>query len=289
MWRARWVVLLGLAAGCNELPTGVEGEFPPVGAPGDDGTGEPVEENPVTTADLYCEVDAVLEVACRGCHAPPTSTPPMLVSYEDMLAEFNGVNVAELSVQTMLGNGPMMPPSGAIDGADIAVLSQWLASGMPGGECDGFVPSTGEDPYNSAPVCSSGVTWTQGTEGSKAMLPGQACIACHETKGPTYTLAGTVYPTAHEPDNCYGSVGPLDGAFVEVVDANAETTQVSIRDGGNFYTDAPLQFPVQVAVVTANGVNPMAGPVEAADGDCNTCHTQDGIDGAPGRVVLPPL
>jgi hypothetical protein len=31
----------------------------------------------------------------------------------------------------------------------------------------------------------------------------------------------------------------------------------------------------------------MVAPVEVEDGDCNTCHSQSGTDGAPGRILIP--
>jgi hypothetical protein len=31
----------------------------------------------------------------------------------------------------------------------------------------------------------------------------------------------------------------------------------------------------------------MVAPIDEADGDCNTCHSQDGEQGAPGRILLP--
>ena len=38
------------------------------------------------------------------------------------------------------------------------------------------------------------------------MRPGHACITCHtqEDEGPVFAFAGTVYPTGHEPNECYG-------------------------------------------------------------------------------------
>ena len=50
--------------------------------------------------------------------------------------------------------------------------------------------------------------WTGGNRGSADMNPGRACITCHSTmNGPSLTIAGTVYPTAHEPDLCNGANG----------------------------------------------------------------------------------
>ena len=58
--------------------------------------------------------------------------------------------------------------------------------------------------------------WTQSNRGSADMNPGRACITCHSTmNGPSLTIAGTVYPSAHEPNLCNGANGS-NGARVVV-------------------------------------------------------------------------
>jgi hypothetical protein len=37
--------------------------------------------------------------------------------------------------------------------------------------------------------------------------------------------------------------------------------------------------------ITDTGVRAMSTP--QTDGDCNGCHTQDGVDKTPGRIILP--
>src|SRR5213078_3485301 len=88
-----------------------------------------------------------------------------------------------------------------------AITSTEPGAGAPtgaAGESGGGAP----DPFQAAPTCSSGTTWTQGNHDATHMNPGRACIACHSTDdGPTLAIAGTVYATAHEPDLCYGEDG----------------------------------------------------------------------------------
>ena len=68
-------------------------------------------------------------------------------------------------------------------------------------------------PYDTPTVCSSNLYWDKMTVGWN-MAPGEPCVACHMkypgTDATKYlSFAGTVYKTAHEPDDCYG-VGHSD-------------------------------------------------------------------------------
>ena len=76
--------------------------------------------------------------------------------------------------------------------------------------------------------------WTKGNHGSDEMNPGRACIACHSTmNGPDLTIAGTVYPTAHEPDLCYGADGSNDVSVV-ITGADGQTVTLTPILSGNF-------------------------------------------------------
>jgi mono/diheme cytochrome c family protein len=115
------------------------------------------------------------------------------------------------------------------------------------------------------------------------MDPGQACITCHTIKkGPAFKIAGTIYPTAHEPDDCYGIGGPLN---VIVTDANGTVTTIKVGASGNFSSRAAIVPPFHVKVTDGVKERAMAGALTA--GDCNSCHTEQGLNGAPGRIVAP--
>lgn len=117
------------------------------------------------------------------------------------------------------------------------------------------------------------------------MHPGDTCIGCHAQAGgeaPLFTAAGTVYPTLHEPVDCNGIAG---GASVVITDANLATYTLTVNSAGNFYTNAPLVFPITAKVVANGHESAMAAAQPMAD--CNGCHTQDGTNGAPGRIAVP--
>jgi hypothetical protein len=180
--------------------------------------------------------------------------------------------------------------------------------GGGGGNGDGSAGaegSVGDDDGGAgdgAPVCTSGKKWTHGTLGSSSMQPGQTCIACHTKSGagtPTFYVAGTVYPTAHEPDQCDG----LASVTIEITDGNAKVWTLTSNAAGNFACGpiAREGFPACVGFAypftaktinkTTGVTNAMINPVTSAPGgskgDCNECHTVDGANNAPGRIMAP--
>lgn len=230
---------------------------------------------------------------CRGCHSDPpiAGAATSLMTYEDLLAPMPGdptTTVGEDSLARMLDTVSPMPPGALLPSAEVEPFASWVAAGMPAEVCDtdGIVPDPETNPYDTPAVCTSGSMWTDGDEGSPDMTPGRACIACHSNEGddgPRFLFAGTVYPTAHEPDDCFG----VGGVQIEIVDANGGVHTVSARDSGNFYQpgEGTLALPLTARVIQGDNVLPMLTPFDT--GDCNTCHTQEGKEGAPGRIILP--
>jgi cytochrome c553 len=118
------------------------------------------------------------------------------------------------------------------------------------------------------------------------MNPGQACIACHGGReGPRYVIAGTLYPTGHEPNNCNGTNG-TSGARVVVTGSNGTAVTLTPNSAGNFYSSTTLPGPYQAKVVDSAGKERVMVSTTAT-GDCNSCHTQNGTSSAPGRITLP--
>ena len=172
---------------------------------------------------------------------------------------------------------------------------RWAAeAGTPRGTCgaagagaDGG-PVAAVDAGPAPLVCTSGETWTSNRRGP-TMNPGRACIACHVASEdePILQVGGTVYPTLHEPNLCLGVPGM--GVRVEITDATGRVVQLPVGPTGNFSLEekaARLVMPIRAKVVTADGrERVMRGARES--GDCNACHTEQGANGAPGRIVLP--
>ena len=170
------------------------------------------------------------------------------------------------------------------------IVSLSLAFTLAAAACTpiaGSMPGGARGSGNGA--CSSGKFWTGGggdDNGSPLMHPGSDCIGCHAGgEGPAFVVAGTVYPTLIEANDCYGT----RGATVEITDANGAKYSLPTNDAGNFYLrpiDAPgFAFPFSAKVVVGTAENVMFAA--QSSGACASCHTENGANGAPGRVVSP--
>ncbi|MCA9603661.1 MAG: hypothetical protein R3A78_03840 [Polyangiales bacterium] len=250
---------------------------------------------------LPCEVRELVQTYCATCHsaANATNAGVVVVNYAGLRAaspSSPSSTVAYEALVKMRSAVDPMPPAGPRPSAEaVAAFASWLRAGMPPGQCEGGattpddagVPadSGGPDPFAADPVCSSAQSWTGGNQGSQNMNPGQACIACHKSIGfaPTFAAAGTVYPTAHEPNNCFGIAS--QGATVTIKDATGATQSATVNQAGNFYFWQPFTPPYTATVTFMGRTRQMLTPQQS--GDCNSCHTQSGTSGAPGRVLLP--
>lgn len=236
-----------------------------------------------SVSGLPCEVATVLATSCASCHGavPSGGAPNAMVTYEDLVAPSMtdpSQSVAELSVARMQDAQRPMPPSGG-SAKDAAVLAAWLAGGATKGSCE--TPVSGGS-YATASVCTSNQSWTRGNRGSSSMRPGVACIQCHDSdEGPHYSVAGTVYPTAHEPDDCYG----VTGTQVIITDATGTDFPINVRSAGNFYLSGAIRMPYTARVVSGSKTRVMVGA--QTNGDCNVCHSEQGTQKAPGRVMAP--
>lgn len=155
--------------------------------------------------------------------------------------------------------------------------------------------------FEPASTCASGRAWKGGTTESEQMNPGFACRACHlgqnfQGQNPNgrpepdtaYFFMGTAYSAPHEADLCAAASVPAD-AVVEILDTN-DVVQLTlpINAAGNFAsqsTTAAFPMPYKARVKANGKVNVMASA--QSNGDCNTCHTAAGAEGAPGRVLFP--
>jgi hypothetical protein len=221
----------------------------------------------------------------------------------------------------------MMPPSSSLSPEQIQQFAVWVQAGAPSAECGaattdagldagqamdfdaGFVPpladastdafvdagpvdaSSEADAFGSPTTCTSNKRWTGGDMRSELMHPGRACINCHTTgvglfnllHGPTFTLAGTLFPSAHEPDDCNGAAG--SDVTIVVTGATGQTTTLTPNSVGNFHSASRVTMPYTVEIQYQGRVRAMKTPQRS--GDCNSCHTEKGMNGAPGRIMLP--
>jgi hypothetical protein len=157
-----------------------------------------------------------------------------------------------------------------------------------GGSDDGGAADDGSsapDPFSGPSVCTSGKMWT-GAE-SANMAPGEPCLGCHLTNNKRkFWFGGTVYPTGHEPNDCFGP-STMAGAQVVVTDSTGTDFTATVNSVGNFYVQQTGTFtPPFSAKVVKDGKTREMG-TKQMDGDCNSCHTEHGKNLAPGRIVIP--
>jgi mono/diheme cytochrome c family protein len=158
------------------------------------------------------------------------------------------------------------------------------------------VPDQGSPPLGYAdtppasasdPACSTGQWWQFGDVESERMHPGGDCIGCHTDRrdGPRFTFAGTVMGDLADAQDCRG----IEDVTVDIIDANgnlALTMHTNLV--GNFYSQVSataVTLPYTAEVTYDGRTRVMSTPQE--DGDCMSCHTADGENGAPGRILLP--
>jgi hypothetical protein len=138
--------------------------------------------------------------------------------------------------------------------------------------------------------CSTGQGVYQG-EGQN-MAPGGDCIGCHSGgEGPTYLVAGTVMGKANDDDDCAG----IGSTTVVITDAAGLRIELQATSDGNFFygggdhfqsgTSKTLKMPYTAKVVRNGQERAMVAA--QSDGDCASCHTAEGANGAPGRIVPP--
>jgi len=274
----------------------------PAGDGGGGGGAEPT--------SLPCDVAPIVEAHCTICHGEPlrSGAPQALLSLEQWRADaptLPGTSNGALSVIRMGDTNQPMPPSGAITAEEQAVIADWVNAGMPGGEC---TAATTPDPaLDAQPTCTSMETWPAPSHfapGHQAdeMFPGMPCIGCHTNPsafgqnegGPNFDLGGTVYLTAHEPDNCFGVDGAtFSDVIVHIEDANGSTWDLPVDATGNFFLAfSGLVPPYSAKVINDVGIRAMS--YKPMSGDCNSCHTAEGSNGgdpaaptAPGRILAP--
>jgi len=130
----------------------------------------------------------------------------------------------------------------------------------------------------------SGLKWIGGDRESPFMHPGMDCIACHaQGEGPRLKVAGTVYTNLDERDDYLG----VEGVTVQLTDKAGKSVSLVSNKAGNFMSSRgfSLNPPYTVKLVRGKAESGMGTP--APSGDCASCHTAKGENGAPGRIQAP--
>lgn len=248
---------------------------------------------------LPCDIQGVIEDRCIACHDGTRAGVPRMGDYADLMAPAKSDPTKSLAVISLArlksATAPMPPPPAARPEAEeITLWEAWVTAGTPKGALctepppDGGAPDSGLDAGgDAAPGCTSGVLWKDGNNGSPLMHPGLACSACHQQMGgPNLRFGGTVYKTLHDVNDCNGAAPPPT-ITVTITDKNNRTANATVNAAGNFLVQGgPRLMPPYSAKITEGAkTRVMAGKVTS--GDCNSCHTVAGANGAPGRILAP--
>jgi hypothetical protein len=240
---------------------------------------------------LPCAVEQLLVNRCQSCHGvvPVLPAPNSLVTVADLTSPSlvdQSLTNAQESVSRMQNTVfPMpTPPAAPATEDEIAALQAWItAKYPPGGGCapDAGTDDTDSDAsvgptYNGPLICSSGAAGMGGN--GPAMRPGDDCSTCHG-----FSIAGTAYKTEHESEGCAGA--SVTGATVVITDATGLVETIPVGTDGNFYTSDGITGPFQAKILYQGRERDMLSP--QAFGSCNFCHTPDGANTAPGRIMLP--
>ena len=242
---------------------------------------------------IPAQVATLLTQKCVSCHGNKLTggAPMKMVTYDDLLAPApsdSSRTVAEVSMERMQSADSPMPPGSkpTVAQSDLDAFQAWLDSGTTAdGTCDADAGG-GVVVEDTPTVCTSGKNWPSRGRENADMNPGRACIDCHLSQegNPIVTIGGTVYPTVHEPDLCYGSTA--SDVKVVITDANDKVTTLSVGSTGNFsLRRGTMAFPIRAKVVRGADEREMQTPQDS--GDCNSCHTEQGEQGAPGRIFEP--
>lgn len=131
----------------------------------------------------------------------------------------------------------------------------------PSGGPDGGTGGTVDSPGNQL-ACEP----TSNNKPDGHHREGEGCMnagGCHGSNpgGPPFKIAGTLYTTQ-------AGTTAAPGATIIV-----GTQKMIVGDGGNFYSNAAVTFPIKTSASLCPDNKPMIGPLNsAADGNCNACH-----------------
>ena len=230
--------------------------------------------------DLPCEVETVMSARCWTCHGekPTTVGIPSLTSVAAFMAPSRMDPSQSIGAVALITHAVdhHSDAAAALDGGD----RQRDRGDIRLGRSRLSHRQRVQSDLHERPDLAGG------NEGSPNMNPGMACIQCHAAsdEGPRFSIAGTIYPTVHEPDLCDGAP-PASGAQVIITGADGRTLTLAPNAAGNFYSERGVASPYRAKVVTAAGERAMTA--QQTSGDCNSCHSLAGANGAPGRIMLP--
>jgi len=102
-------------------------------------------------------------------------------------------------------------------------------------------------------------------------------------QGGAFLVAGTVYQQLKESGDCYG----VEGVTVQLTDAKGQVIKLTTNKAGTFSLrarGATLAMPFKAKVILKDEEHAMMSG--QSTGNCASCHTAKGANGAPGRIII---
>lgn len=185
--------------------------------------------------------------------------------------------------------GTMPPAPRSVPPFEVGLFAAWIDAGFPETGACTALPDAGVVDAGQPTTCGSGAFYDLNLEPpGELMNPGLSCPTCHLSNGLDYVAfkyAGTVMAGLHEKNLCK-SPPTSDGGVVEILSPDGGLFWAwAVNTSGNFRTLDAGPSPY-VARLTRGGAT-KASQTTHTSGDCNSCHTEQGANGAPGRLTWP--
>lgn len=94
------------------------------------------------SAGFPCEVEALLQARCQGCHSETSKTGVPLMTYEQLMAPAKvdpSVKVWKRALERMVSSERPMPPMGRgepVTEEELSMFEAWIEQGMPADGCE---------------------------------------------------------------------------------------------------------------------------------------------------------
>jgi len=262
----------------------------------------------------FSDVHTALNTKCLACHGTgggftlgSTGSPlPEAEAYNNVLVFVTGASSAAstrlLQKATGIGHGGGVVLTAS--SYEYIIISEWINAGTSldisfDVNTTGVVIETNTtNPGYDLPTAEA-MSFTKNHKGGFGPVQGQACIQCHNSEEGQNIVGfgGTLFSYIHTPNAKYYQ--DLSSYKVTITRESGSSITATTRAAGseighnNFSSTTNIGTNINFTayikdsngdVVNQSGTNTHNSSTHA---DCNSCHTKDGTNSAPGRVLVP--
>ncbi len=270
----------------------------------------------ILTQKTFTDVYSVLKTACLSCHGSSgvftlgTSASALSESeaYNNIANFIDTSSSAENSILLQKASGGLSHGGSTVftsSSSDYILVAAWIDAGLPSGttifgstESNTTQEASARPGYDipSAPALS----FTKKHKEDFSPVQGKACIVCHrEEEGKDIvSIGGTLSSFINTENGKYYQ--DLTGYSVNIVGEDGLNITMHPKSASseighnNFYTkseDLPSseKFTVLIKDENSTTFNQSGSNTHSTrtHRDCNSCHGEVGLNGAPGRVLVP--